>query len=778
MGLFDFVGDLFGAKKTSQSTQTGTSATTTQNQAFNDPRFQNFWNQFSTTFSNPNGAQVPVTPWQTNAADALAGTSQFIFPAYNAAGDVAQDGISVPSISKYMSPFTENVVNATQRQFGTQNAQQLAQTASQAAKIGAAGGTGGQVARMLTQQAQGTAQAPIIAGLYQSGYQNAVDTAAKDAATRTQAAATQGSLVGQMGNIWNSAYGAGQGIWDSMFKNAQSPYSIMAQGAQAWLPFLQGAGTTSNTNTSGTATGEQTSRDSLWNIGKGVLGAGMALFSDERVKHDISEVGRTFDGLPIYTFKYNDEPDGPTRMGLMAQDVERQKPQAVGDYHGVKTVDYAKATKANGGGVAGGNKPFHEKVMDAFRAVSEMKRASGGGVLPRYDMGGGVADPNWTAVVEKAPQSTPFQDWLGNGDIKAPADNDDMLGKQQQALSQMLSGMGRGMAHGGRIGHANGEGVWADDYYTGVAPAERPWADATPDSSVGYAGRTGFVTGNNDPFARAATPTVGTRQTAATRYAAPRVSAEMLRAPGSNWMPDGVFGAMFANAPKEGVVEGRPMSKWDRLTYLVSNAGISTDGSGKSGIGDALVGLSEDRRRDLEARNKAADLLMRQSMHPYDIQHKLAQTNLLNLQADKNYLLDLEKQKMEYAKQLELAKSKAEIEQLLSLREKFSKPGAASPGATRLQFIPNKTPDQPVEMTPPAGYDVQPAAPQPAATPVPAPETPPVDRRGNPIMGNTPGTAHPSRATAATGQYYKRPDGSVWRKSLLGDYADQPWTGG
>lgn len=62
------------------------------------------------------------------------------------------------------------------------------------------------------------------------------------------------------------------------------------------------------------------------------------LFSDRRVKEDIRRVGTTDGGLPVYTFRYVGQPT--VHMGVMAQEVERVMPEAVGEVGGVKTVDY------------------------------------------------------------------------------------------------------------------------------------------------------------------------------------------------------------------------------------------------------------------------------------------------------------------------------------------------------------------------------------------------------------------------------------------------------
>lgn len=65
-----------------------------------------------------------------------------------------------------------------------------------------------------------------------------------------------------------------------------------------------------------------------------------AMFSDKRLKTDIKKVGKTNEGLPVYTYKYKG--DDVTQMGVMAQDVEKKTPSAVRTVGGFKAVDYTK----------------------------------------------------------------------------------------------------------------------------------------------------------------------------------------------------------------------------------------------------------------------------------------------------------------------------------------------------------------------------------------------------------------------------------------------------
>ncbi len=73
----------------------------------------------------------------------------------------------------------------------------------------------------------------------------------------------------------------------------------------------------------------------------GMLGPLALAGSDIRIKENVSEIGQTFDGQPLYLFNYIGDPT--PRIGLMAQDVEKRDPGAVVEIGGVKYVDYARA---------------------------------------------------------------------------------------------------------------------------------------------------------------------------------------------------------------------------------------------------------------------------------------------------------------------------------------------------------------------------------------------------------------------------------------------------
>lgn len=72
-----------------------------------------------------------------------------------------------------------------------------------------------------------------------------------------------------------------------------------------------------------------------------LLGTGMtaaALFSDRRLKTNIKRIGRE-NGFPLYEFSYAHAP-AKKYIGVMAQDVAKIMPEAVGERDGYMTVNY------------------------------------------------------------------------------------------------------------------------------------------------------------------------------------------------------------------------------------------------------------------------------------------------------------------------------------------------------------------------------------------------------------------------------------------------------
>ena len=300
---------------------------------------------------------APLTAPQQTGIQQTGQASQLAQPFYGAGAGLtlnAAQGVgplTQGQIGYYQNPYTQAVVDPTVRAMQQQQGQQLSQQQTEAIKGGAFGGERAGIQRAQLMGQQGLAQAQAIAPLYQQGYGQAVQTAqgqqgviASDLARQMQAGqqlaglgtgAQAAALQGAQANI-------GAGTLQQQTQQAQDTAQYQQflqergypfQVAQFLANIAEGTGALSGSTTTGTQPS--------------------SFFSDERLKHEKHKIGETKDGLPIYSFKYNG--DDRTQIGLMAQDVEKKHPDAVGESQGYKTVDYEKALhpsrKAYGGGL-------------------------------------------------------------------------------------------------------------------------------------------------------------------------------------------------------------------------------------------------------------------------------------------------------------------------------------------------------------------------------------------------------------------------------------------
>jgi hypothetical protein len=302
---------------------------------------------------------APLSPTQQYGIQQTVASAQLAQPYYQAAtqlGVTGAQGIRPGALDPgaYMNPYTQAVVQATLNPLQQQQRQQLSQQQSESIRSGAFGGdrAGLQRAALMGQQSMGTAQA--IAPLYQQGYTQALQTAQQqqglalsaEQANRAARASTAQQLAGFGAGAQQAAQAGAQGIIGAGTLEQQTRQALNAallqqfqqergypfQVAQFLANIAYGAPYPTTTTTTQPV---------------GLLGA----LSDRRAKKDIKRVGKTDDGMPIYKYKYKGDPSGLTHMGLMAQDVEKTKPEAVGLAGGLKTVDYDRATKFYGGGV-------------------------------------------------------------------------------------------------------------------------------------------------------------------------------------------------------------------------------------------------------------------------------------------------------------------------------------------------------------------------------------------------------------------------------------------
>jgi len=343
-----------------------------------------------------NTAANQAQPYYTAATGALgnaqAGTTGTNSAALGLAGQSAEQvnaqQIGANQINQFMSPYLQDVVGSEANVLNQQNQQQQAGQLGNAINSGAFGGDRTGIAAANLEQQQNLANSQIYSGLLNQGFNTALGAAQQQQGVNLQAGQANRAALGaagqEMAGIGQTQYGEGANTASALAGLGTGAQAAGLQGAQAQM----GAGTLEQQTQQAQDTAQYNQflqqqsypfqvDQFLANIaeGTGALSGSTTttqqpggFFSDERLKHDKRAVGKTFDGQTIYSYKMHGDPR--THMGLMAQEVEKKHPEAVGLAAGYKTVDYGKAT-----GKAANQGHFRDGGVVPMRAA----RAAGGG---------------------------------------------------------------------------------------------------------------------------------------------------------------------------------------------------------------------------------------------------------------------------------------------------------------------------------------------------------------------------------------------------------------
>lgn len=164
------------------------------------------FNLGKTPYEGYEGERVAgFTPDQLKAMQGVRNAQGIATPYYNRAENLINKS-AVPvyqTYENYMNPYTQNVVDATQRQFAANNAEQQSQIQGNAIAKGAMGGDRVGVAQGEAVRQQALAQDPMIAQLYSEGYDKSIAAAQADAARYGQAGQ---QMMGLGSQAQNSAY--------------------------------------------------------------------------------------------------------------------------------------------------------------------------------------------------------------------------------------------------------------------------------------------------------------------------------------------------------------------------------------------------------------------------------------------------------------------------------------------------------------------------------------------------------------------------------------------
>lgn len=329
---------------------------------------------------------APLTETQRSGIGATSQYSQYAQPAFQMGQGLTLSGaqdvgpLTGGQIGYYMNPFLQGVADPTIRALQQQQGRDRAMQQAQAIKSGAFGGDRAGIERALLQGQQELATAQAVAPIFAQGYQQAVNTAqgqqgvvAADLARRMQAGQQVANLgtAGQQAALQGAQAQIQAGTLEQQTKQALDTAKYQEFLQERGFPYQQAQFLANIAMGTGALSGSTTTTTQP-----------TGFFSDERLKENIERVGETDDGQPIY--RYNYKGDHRTQIGLLAQDVERSHPDAVGESHGYKTVDYEKATDdaARSGRAYGGGLD-----VNAFGgAVMQPGSYAGGGLVSDSDL--------------------------------------------------------------------------------------------------------------------------------------------------------------------------------------------------------------------------------------------------------------------------------------------------------------------------------------------------------------------------------------------------------
>lgn len=173
--------------------------------------------------------------------------------------------ITGETIQGYMNPYTDAVVDATQRDFAVQNDRQQSGVTGNARIAGSLGGDREAVAAALTAEAQSRSQAPIIANLRSQGYSTALGAAQTDAQRALVASgnmsnlgqAAQGAAYTDIGQLYQSGgmqQGLTQAELDAASANAAAQSAYPFQTAQWYAGIVNPTGANMGSTTTGSST--------------------------------------------------------------------------------------------------------------------------------------------------------------------------------------------------------------------------------------------------------------------------------------------------------------------------------------------------------------------------------------------------------------------------------------------------------------------------------------------------------------------------------------------
>ena len=288
------------------------------------------------------------------------------------AASATSRGLLDIDLDGYQNPWQRDVVDTTLSGFDEQAGMRRAELAGAQGRGQKFSGSGSAIERMLFERGSGMDRAAQEAQLRSAGFDRATGLATGDlnreastsqfnAGAANQMAIAQRSADLQAAGLLGSSERADLGLLSDLggqqreiereelgadtellkliaALNSSQPYGLFQGNTQT------GSGTniTKTSDPMGTAAGLLGGLGSLAS-GAGAIGAAGGLgtiFSDKRLKEGVQTVGKDASGRRVVSYRYRGEPKDVTRIGHIAQEVQRSDPHAIRKVGKHLAIDY------------------------------------------------------------------------------------------------------------------------------------------------------------------------------------------------------------------------------------------------------------------------------------------------------------------------------------------------------------------------------------------------------------------------------------------------------
>jgi hypothetical protein len=290
----------------------------------------------------------------------------------NPAGHVLTHNI-YEGTQPYMDQFNADALKPQLNDLENQRSSALHSADRAATMAGAYGDARAGIDRDLTNNRFDLNRQGLIGQAYNQAFDRAIGASAQDVNNSLNSQTTNAGLTETMLNRMLGGANARMGLQSGQMgianmlnqlglqqtqqnqAKAQVPFQDWMIKNMQWIPQIaQLMNQSISAGTKGLPSNSTAVTSAPDNSGLGFLGTvagGLAsnpwvmasIFSDIQLKEEVEPVGELFDGTPVYSYRYVDDP--VTRIGLMAQDIEDRVPEAVHEIGGFKAVDYEMATR-------------------------------------------------------------------------------------------------------------------------------------------------------------------------------------------------------------------------------------------------------------------------------------------------------------------------------------------------------------------------------------------------------------------------------------------------